>query len=801
MIRMIEGGTGGIHPAPIKRRKLSMKKLLQVISVLLCCLLLFAACGNNDGGNPQLPSGRYVQKDITPPGLEDQTLEVLQDKDGKLIVYSEGLQTRYESSDGGENWSETDGPGKNNPELATMSDLTLGEDGTLYGLKRSYDGMTPDEIVKILPDGTVEPVAVEDYDSSVAAGKKPHISMLKALPQGKLLVQFYEMGDMMPSDNDVLQEDENSGEPDGGMSSGEDANIEDGDEDTDEPDGMSFSAGGGQITALYEIETGKMVGNAIEWYGFSATSDADTVYLLDMEGGVQAFSLENGEKKEVSYKAPSIDFMSMPVLSIGADGKLYLCDSKAFSQLNADGTTEAVLNPASFALGDPSGYIKALYNLGEQAFAVNLETEAGSKLYKYVYDPDATIDPEKTLNVWSLYNNSMVRAAITKFMEQNPDALVNYEVALGDEATDEQAVNDAINNLNTELLAGKGPDILLMDGLPADSFVAKGMLMNLDGMVDTSGMYDEIASHFKTENGTFMLPSRFAVPVLIGSGEALEEANELEKLVAAVVNGADMPQANFETGDPFAVLAEEERPALGFGDWEELYNILWQASAGKIIDENGIDTDQLRTFLESMKRISDKYGLLVEPAGGSMGAVIVSATSSGGSVLSGAGIAYMMQRATYGSMMLDSLSILSVFDAETMELASFPGLDVGAWQPQGLFGINANTDVSGLAAQFIQTMLSKEVQSSLVAGLPVTSEGTNAQITRLDEIMSQEGGPGFSFDMDALLSQLAAPVMDDTTVNGKVMQTARSYCSGEMDIDAALGKIEQDLKIYLAERN
>jgi hypothetical protein len=40
---------------------------------------------------------------------------------------------------------------------------------------------------------------------------------------------------------------------------------------------------------------------------------------------------------------------------------------------------------------------------------------------------------------------------------------------------DRTAKEDYIRTLNTELLAGNGPDILVLNELPADSFVEKGV--------------------------------------------------------------------------------------------------------------------------------------------------------------------------------------------------------------------------------------------------------------------------------------------------------------------------------------
>lgn len=57
------------------------------------------------------------------------------------------------------------------------------------------------------------------------------------------------------------------------------------------------------------------------------------------------------------------------------------------------------------------------------------------------------------------------------FQRQNPDVHVVYDVALT--GADAVTASDALRTLANELLAGKGPDLLVLDGMPIDSYVEK----------------------------------------------------------------------------------------------------------------------------------------------------------------------------------------------------------------------------------------------------------------------------------------------------------------------------------------
>ena len=70
-----------------------------------------------------------------------------------------------------------------------------------------------------------------------------------------------------------------------------------------------------------------------------------------------------------------------------------------------------------------------------------------------------------------------MRRLIARFQKQNPDIYVNYQIGLSGE--DGVTASDALRMLNTEILAGDGPDVLMLDGISVDTYTEKGLLMDL----------------------------------------------------------------------------------------------------------------------------------------------------------------------------------------------------------------------------------------------------------------------------------------------------------------------------------
>ena len=86
------------------------------------------------------------------------------------------------------------------------------------------------------------------------------------------------------------------------------------------------------------------------------------------------------------------------------------------------------------------------------------------------------------------------------------------KVESGVSGDDAVTTSDAIRTLNTEVMGGNGPDILLMDGLPVNSYVEKGLLADVSDtvnpLISDGKLFDKIAQTYKGDDGKI-----YAVPM------------------------------------------------------------------------------------------------------------------------------------------------------------------------------------------------------------------------------------------------------------------------------------------------
>ena len=233
--------------------------------------------------------------------------------------------------------------------------------------------------------------------------------------------------------------------------------------------------------------------------------------------------------------------------------------------------------------------------------------------------------PDKEVRVYALNDSPTVRAAITNFQQENPDVRVNFEVGTSGGASAE----DALRTLNTELVAGKGPDVLILDGMPLQSFIDKGVLAELSQVISADGLIPQVVDPMRTDGKLYAVPTRFTVPVLMGKPETLEGLDSLEALAAAVQDGPEALAASGDINDIFKAVPEEQRPLLSFTTLRELFDQLYSVSAPAVVRDGTLNEAALRELFSVMQAVSDRYGLGEKANDGGIAFMVTSNASTG----------------------------------------------------------------------------------------------------------------------------------------------------------------------------
>lgn len=757
-----------------------MKSVHKILSPLLAGMLVFSlsACtasggklSDSDANAAQtnaVPQGRWLEQQATgiPAELVITSSPAAQE-DGSLVLYARDESTdmpvtvRLTSTDNGASWQSENLDWAE--KAGTLARWTARRDGTVAFTT------TESTLWLAKPDGSLTQMELNVDGSSFT------ISQMCFLPDGTLAAI-----------------------PAGGPGLSMPGNILFYDVDTQKVKGWVQVSGGNQ-----------------GWEGVGINGDGENVYFGDNDiAGILPAGDENDSflyyfsangdlcrvDQDGTTQTVQSGFLKDPYatqMAMGTDDAICYADSTGiYRQAQGGSLCEQVVDSTGTALSLSSSYISQLCCAPDGSYLVLLsDSSMQTKLYRYYFDPTLSAAAD-TLEVWSLEENATVRAAIQTFTQQNPDCAVDYEVAM-QEGTG-LTKDDALRTLNTELLAGEGPDLLILDGADLESFSDSGLLTDLSGIVDTGSLYEFVADDYTDAEGKlFTLPARFTVPVMHGAAGTLDGVTTLDDVAALVQQYAPRPA---ETS--WAPLDESQRYALGFDSVDSLVQFALQTSQPALLKADGLDEAALRSLMEFLQTVGAYYNMASYPEQDTMSGT---ASNFGGvdTVVWNAGMSEYGQasRAVFGYGSMTTPAWLGATDTElraTGQTILQPGLCQGVYLPSCFVAVCENSDQPDYAAAFVKALFGDEVQGSFqYDGMPVTKAGMQAF---LDRNMSEMQENGYTGGFEELLAQLSAPVVVDDALQSSLIAHTRALLSGSETMDQAVAGVVSDLSLRFAEQ-
>ena len=554
--------------------------------------------------------------------------------------------------------------------------------------------------------------------------------------------------------------------------------------------------------------------------------------LLLTGSEIQGVDLISGEPQardeslnEALY-TPGANYQSMtsttyPIVFAEEGDRLYYATEEGiFSHTAGGSVVEQIVDGTLCSLASPSVGLIAMEASGEVFYAAVQDENGSGKILKYEYSADTPAVPETELTIYSLEDNTELRQAIVLYQTANPDVYINYQVGLTGE--DGITVSDALRTLNTDILAGNGPDLLLLDGMSVDTYREQGLLADLSALVEelseSEGLLENITDTYRTEDGVWAVPGRFTIPVLVGESDVIRQVESLEDLKNLLLQ------------------ADAGKPAIGPTDAAGLAEALYPVCAGSWRKEDGtIDSEKLSEYVSLVK---EAYDVQMANLVSAYGQEYMDEYKAGirdyfysNSTLNWDGdFLYGMIGLLQGEFQMKLGQITTYFS--TSEIATvnsqtgncsyipMPGQESGVFVPSNIYGVVSTSDRQEEAMDFICFLLSKEVQTqNLYFPLPVnrsafesllssyawgeetdysmaSSDSSTGEFVEFTYIwMTQEEAENFT----ALAESLDTPAYTDQIVRDTVLENVRLCLDGEMSEEETVNAVMQTINLYLAE--
>lgn len=548
----------------------------------------------------------------------------------------------------------------------------------------------------------------------------------------------------------------------------------------------------------------------------SVNTGEGLLYVVDGASGGALYEMgPDGSSTALLEGADWLD--SYPCASADKDGNYYQVNTEGITRLARGGSlAEGVVEDTSFAYAQPSLYPYKLLAAEDGSFylcAIETSNSAGVTvpLYRYVFDSSLPAQQADVLTVWSLQRSETVAAAVAAFAGQEPEISVQYVVA--SEAQPDLSVEDILSTLVTELLAGSGPDVILCDGFDWQPYARQGVFADLSQAVDRAALKENLIGSYFTQEGAFVVPARWTLPVIFGLPEDVAGLTTLQAVRDAVLASPAPPSGDaLQQEEAYAWKEAAEQPAMIFTSVENLTDFLLESSLPAMVTADGAQTQALEEAYAFIQAVGQHCQLPAQDAAGGGAA----STGAGGQPFIVDDNGYF--RAIVGNvrfgwadvispgMLSDSLAapagdILSGPNPGKTAVSAVvrPGLCQGAFTPRCLMAVNASSGQQDAAKAFVATMLSEEVQSQTLSdGMPVRAESLQAAVDAA--AADGEWMECFAGDVQGILDSARTPVTVDETVRTVILAHAQDLVAGSETVEQAVAATQEDLALYLAER-
>lgn len=576
------------------------------------------------------------------------------------------------------------------------------------------------------------------------------------------------------------------------------------------------------VTDLREIDlsTGALSENLneLERVIFRSSCGGENAYMLGMDhascytdGKTQELpdvlkAQLSAELEETSGNTPKIVFWEN-----SAGYLFFTTHTGLYSYIPGGSVTEELINGSRTSIGDPTCIPTALTGTEDGSFYLLANVDGESTLCYFTYDENVPAVAETELNIYSLYPDDDMTQMITQFQKANPDISVNYEIGLSGE--DGMTEADALRTLNTEILAGNGPDLICLDGFNLQSYLEKGVLADVSHVLDAGDpLFRHITDCYGEDGMICAVPTTFTFPAMYGKEEYISQIHDL----ASLVEVAKQAKATIA---PESRVVQGMYPDIMADDYYDSCSAAWMKPDGTL------DKEELTEFYSAMKELYalDEPFRLANPEW--MAEVRAEYVNGEGWSIPGQYTGLSGVTSIHGEMAylpagtLDGMYRYAHVIAGEEEylgdgyiLRPLDGQTKNVFLPRRIMGILAEAAHPQAAEKFLAFMLSDEVQAKdLSTGFPVNKVTFDREMSEdryVDSVLSD--GPGKSYhaqwpdaarreELRGWVENLSTPANTNRTIRYMVMEPMYDCCTGAITPEEAAEKALQSLNLYLSE--
>ncbi len=409
-----------------------------------------------------------------------------------------------------------------------------------------------------------------------------------------------------------------------------------------------------------------------------------------------------------------------------------------------------------------------------------------------------------TLTVSVISKDQYLDAAVKKFQEQHPgttievkeytsDPIPEGRIRIGEKPED---VEKYVTAVNTQLMSGKGPDLMLLSPLPYENYIEKNLLANLSDMMKSDKSfnideyYTDIIDAMKHNGSLYGMPLSVNINVLQADKPLLEKYGI--KIDDSKWTWKDFEQTAATIVDNSVKEGIHNLYALTGMDGSMLVSSLVSNKFDKFVDKSkktsAFDTQDFTELLNLVQSMIDKGYMNTDTSEGEMTDLASRGTA-----------AFMVNNINA----FFSLMFSKQFYGDGIEYLKYPGEGADqSFTTNSLYGINDKSPNKALAWEFLKFLISEEMMSQpTLVGLTINKDASAAaaqNVIDMSKKISDNNNGGAkvkaNINMNGLRINLKQPItQEDIDPVQSLLANANKYVRVDQQV---LKIIQEETKAF-----
>lgn len=534
---------------------------------------------------------------------------------------------------------------------------------------------------------------------------------------------------------------------------------------------------------------------------------------------VDKYNVETLEKEE-KIEVLSNNSINLSYFNSEDNETMYLVGSKGvYSYKLGNEILECLINGSKSSLGDSDYNLMKFLAIKNNEFLAVFSNSEFNKFYlkHYYFSNDVQASKKNKITIYSLSKNSNLEQAAKKYQDKHPNIEVEYETPMDSELPENITKDDLIKTLNTEIMAGKGPDIIDFSDIPLESYMSKGLLEDISSVIDDSNKDDLFMNIIDdSSKNLHIIPTSFNLPIILNS-----TSKDIQSLSDLSNNIKSIKEENFQ--DIIAPIKADE----------VIYYFARSSSESLLNDDKSLNEKALKEFLTNLKTIYDEsknvhselslenhkeYEKIFKESGkeGYLGKWLYYSSV----YLTGCEEAFLEKSPAINiSYMGDAHDFRVMYSNKNdyTKFSAWKGMGDNKAEARSLIGLSSKSKNKEIAKDFIKELLTEEYQEKDLTGIPINKNVLKNKLNELKEELDENFENTFTDAVGNVTKLKGIPLKDEeinevmslvekyngwsipNEIINKVIDEMVAYVEGKASMDETITNIEKKLKIYLSE--